>query len=138
MNTAREQDPTASLQQRCRVSPNWMRIKSPVSASADDRLIHLLGLPYVSDVFITDAAPRLSNIALGFAEIPGADLKPDFNVMLTLNSSIHIHHPQGWRCGKWFYVENECPSAAEDGRFLVNSNIFTRDGRLVASTREEV
>jgi acyl-CoA thioesterase len=115
-----------------------MRIRGTVSAPLSDRLVHLMGLLYVSDVFVLDAGPRLSNINVGFGRVPGADLKPDFNVMLTLNSSIHIHQPQGWRCDDWFYVENECASATKDGRFLINSTIFTRNGELLASSRSEV
>lgn len=121
-----------------RISPNWMRIRGPVSASSDNRQVHLMGLLYVSDVFVLDAAARLSNIDVGFAQIPNANLKPDFNVLLTLNSSVHIHESHGWRCDSWFYVENECVSATKDGRFLVNSSIFTQDGKLIASARQEV
>ena len=115
-----------------------MRIRGPISAASDDRLAHMMGLLYISDVFVLDAGPRLSNIEIGLGEIPGAKVKADFNVMLTINSSIHIHQPYGWRCDEWFYVENECVSAVEDGRFLVISNIFTQDGKLAASTRQEV
>lgn len=120
------------------VSPNWMRIKGPVSASSDERLVHIMGLLYIADVFVLDAAPRLSNIDLGFTTISRGAARPDFNVMLTLSSSINIHKQDKWRCDEWFYVENECKSAGEDGRFLVASNIFTQSGELIASTTQEV
>jgi hypothetical protein len=73
-------------------------VKGLIRAPTLDRLVHLMGLIYVSDIFKLDSGPRLSNINGSLPPMEGMDIKPDVNVMLTLNHSIHVYKPNGWRC----------------------------------------
>lgn len=63
--------------------------------------------------------------------------RPEIGMMVSLDHSIYFHNPREFRADEWMFSEMESPWAG-DGRGLVFSRIFTRDGRLIATCVQEV
>lgn len=55
----------------------------------------------------------------------------------SLNHGVYIHRHDAFRADEMCYIEARSPWAA-DGRALVQTRIFARDGGLVASCVQEV
>lgn len=66
-------------------------------------------------------------------------MTPDTKFLATLNHTIHFHRLDGWRADGpdgGVYVELKSPWA-KDERVLAHSNIFGRDGVIVATCVQE-
>ena len=100
---------------------------------------NILGLIALSDIFLLDAAPRI--YGLGFDVKTEKSLSErvarDYKVMTTINHSIHIVNVDAVRVYDWVYVECETPCAS-NGRIMVHSRMFSRDGILLATCAQEV
>ena len=99
----------------------WMRAVAPLP---DDPALHRYLLAYVSDFsFVTTAL-----LPHGLTWIsPGMQIA-------SLDHALWFHQP--FRCDEWLLHVMESP-AAHGARGLVRGRIFTRDGRLVASSAQE-
>lgn len=61
----------------------------------------------------------------------------DLKAMTTINHTIHIANVDAVRVDEWVYVECETPWAS-NGRVMVHSRMFSRDGVLLATCAQEV
>jgi acyl-CoA thioesterase-2 len=99
----------------------WMRT---VDALPDDPALHACLLAYVSDYQFGTTALAPHGVSW-------------LNPSLQLASIDHVmwfHRP--FRCDEWLLHDMESPTA-QGARGLVRGTVFTRDGRLVASTAQE-
>ncbi|KAH7055842.1 thioesterase-like superfamily-domain-containing protein [Macrophomina phaseolina] len=64
------------------------------------------------------------------------DERPEIGMMVSLDHTIYFHNPREFRADEWMFSEMESPWAG-DGRGLVFSRIFTRDGKLIATCVQE-
>jgi len=100
----------------------WMRAVAPL---ADSPAVHRCLLAYISDFsFVTTA---LEPHGVSWASSKGFQIASIDHVMW-------FHQP--FRCDEWLLHAMESP-AAHGARGLVRGQIFTQDGRLVASTAQE-
>jgi acyl-CoA thioesterase 8 len=58
-------------------------------------------------------------------------------IMTSLNHTVHFHAHDGFRADELMYIEVSSPWA-KDGRAMVNSSIFSKEGLLVATVIQEV
>jgi acyl-CoA thioesterase II len=113
-------DPLAPVR-RPPVRKVWLRT---VAELPDDPALHRCLLAYVSDfLFITTAL-----------EPHGVYLFGGTMQVASIDHVMWFHQPL--RCDEWLLHVMESP-AAHGARGLVRGQIFTRDGRLVASTAQE-
>jgi hypothetical protein len=63
-------------------------VKGLIRAPTSDRLVHLMGLIYVSDIFTLDSGPCLSNINGSLPPMEGMDIKPDVIMSMSCSRSI--------------------------------------------------
>lgn len=61
----------------------------------------------------------------------------DLKAMTTINHAIHIANVDAVRVDQWVYVECNTPWAS-NGRIMVHSRMFSRDGTLLATCAQEV
>lgn len=102
---------------------------------SNSRKIHALGVIMLSDYHILDAPPTVHNIAMGQPSIGDATFtrtRNDFERFTSLNHTIRFHLHDGFRADDLYYVEATVPWTSRR-RAEVNSRMFKRDGRLVAS-----
>ncbi len=97
---------------------------------------NILGLIALSDMFVLDSAPRIYGWDF-HAETASERLAKDFKVITTLNHSVHIVNADVVRVQEWVYVECETPWAS-NGRAMIHSRMFSRDGILLATCAQEV
>ena len=99
----------------------WMRSAAPLP---DSPALHRYLLAYVSDFSF-----------VGSALLPHAVswLTPGLQIA-SIDHVIWFHQP--FRCDEWLLHDMESP-AAHGSRGFVRGRVFTRDGRLVASTSQE-
>lgn len=62
--------------------------------------------------------------------------RPEIGMMVSLDHTIYFHRPKEFRADEWLYTEMQTPWAGA-GRGVVQSRIWTQDGRLVASCFQE-
>ncbi|RFU34258.1 hypothetical protein B7463_g2061, partial [Scytalidium lignicola] len=110
------------------IGVTWARILNKVSAPTSDRLTHMMGLIYATDVGILDAAPRVMGMDPLSPTVPGTTHSPDFDTLLSLNHTVHVYDPERWRCDEWFYSESELPWASPDGRLILDATFFHPGG----------
>ncbi len=99
----------------------WFRA---VGSLPDDERLHRSLLAYVSDFFLLDTATLphgLSSLAKSV-------------VMASLDHAMWFHRPL--RVDDWLLYAMESPSAS-GARGFARAGVFSRDGRLVASTAQE-
>jgi acyl-CoA thioesterase-2 len=101
---------------------HWLRLPRPVG---DDALLHAVLLAYASDFFLLDMAVRNHPDGLGWDELIGSSL--DHSIWL--HRSVDFH--------EWHRYTQEL-LAVDGQRGLVRGSLHQRDGRLVASTAQEV
>ncbi len=90
----------------------------------DDPLLHQTLMAYVSDYEL-----------LGTAVLPHGINFTDTKIqMASLDHALWFHHP--FRVDEWLLFAFDSPSAS-GSRGLARSNVFTRDGKLVASSAQE-
>jgi acyl-CoA thioesterase-2 len=121
MRTIDPQDPLAP-KPRPAVRSVWMRA---VAALPDDQALHRNLLAYVSDfAFVTTALEPH-----GVSWLSARSLQ-----IASIDHVMWFHQP--FRCDEWLLHVMESP-AAHGARGLARGQIFTRDGRLVASSAQE-
>ncbi len=99
----------------------WMRA---IAELPDDQVMHRCLLAYVSDfAFVTTAL-----------EPHGVSWLGSGMQIASIDHVMWFHHPI--RCDQWLLHAMESP-AAGGSRGLVRGQIFTREGKLVASTAQE-
>jgi acyl-CoA thioesterase-2 len=99
----------------------WFRLSAPVG---DDVALHRALLAYASDFNL-----------IGTATLPHGIAYYSRNVqMASLDHALWFHRP--FRIDEWLLYSCDSPTA-QDGRGLARGQIFSRDGRLVASTAQE-
>src|SRR5262245_43736948 len=100
---------------------NWMRA---VDALPDEPALHACLLAYVSDYHFGTTALAPHGVSW---------LSPSLQ-LASIDHAIWFHRP--FRCDDWLLHAIESPTA-QAARGLVRGAVFTRDGRLVASTAQE-
>lgn len=99
----------------------WMRATAPLP---DALAIHQCALAYASDFTLLDTAL-----------IPHGRVLFDPGLMLaSLDHAIWFHRP--FRADDWLLYSQDSPTTAA-ARAFCRGNVFTRDGRLVASVAQE-
>lgn len=99
----------------------WFRL---IDRAPDDPTLHRAMLAYASDFHL-----------IGTATLPHGISYLQHNVqMASLDHAIWFHRP--FRVDEWLLYACDSPSA-QGARGLTRGMIFTRDGRLVASTAQE-
>jgi len=99
----------------------WLRATGEIG---DDPAMHRAALAYASDLGLITAARSPHPIALFDPRIQGA----------SLDHALWLHEP--FRADEWLLYSIESPWAGH-ARGLGRGRIFTRDGRLVASSAQE-
>lgn len=61
---------------------------------------------------------------------------PEIGMMVSLDHTIYFHNPRSFRADEWIFSEMET-SWAGDGRGLVYSRMYTKEGLLIASCIQE-
>ncbi len=99
----------------------WMRA---IDRLPDDDVLHRCLLAYVSDFYL-----------LNTATLPHAELLASSKrFFASIDHAMWLHWPL--RVDDWFLCSYDSPSAA-GSRGFSRGSVFTRDGRLVASTAQE-
>jgi acyl-CoA thioesterase-2 len=99
----------------------WMRIDGKLP---DDPLLHACALTYASDLTLLDSVLSAHGEVWGPGGVVGA----------SLDHALWFHRP--FRADEWFLYDCWSPSAA-GGRGLASGQMFTRDGRHIASAEQE-
>jgi acyl-CoA thioesterase-2 len=99
----------------------WFRLRERI---ADAPMLHQAVLAYASDYGFLPTALRPHGIAFRDRRL----------FMASLDHTLWLHRP--FRADEWLLYASDSPSAF-DARGFVRGQIFTRDGRLVASTAQE-
>lgn len=99
----------------------WMRADGKLP---DDPLIHVCVLTFASDISLLEAGARRAGIFFG-----SSDLAP-----ASLDHAMWFHRPI--RADEWFLYSSESPSAT-NGRALCEGQIWSRDGRHLATVMQE-
>lgn len=101
---------------------------------------HILGILNLSDYHVLDAPLQLSGITSGIYRIGDHSMTPtpaETKISTSLNHTINFHVHDGFRADDLTYIEVETPWA-KDGRAMMTSKIFTKDGVLIATCTQEV
>jgi acyl-CoA thioesterase II len=120
------------------IAPCVAQISPPMNSPAGSRG-HILGIINLSDYHVLDATLTLSGITFGLQAIGDHSRQPTkSNVKLntSLNHSIHFHVHDGFRADDLTYIEVTSPWA-KDGRSMLSSRIFSKDGVLIATCIQE-
>jgi acyl-CoA thioesterase-2 len=99
----------------------WFRT---VDRLGDDEQLHNCLLAYISDYYLIGTAMRPHGISLA---TPGV-------IVASIDHAMWFHRPM--RVDEWLLYSMESPSAS-GARGFARGNLFSRDGRLVASTAQE-
>lgn len=99
----------------------WVKSHGPLP---DDPVLHRAAIAYASDFTILEPVMRRHGVAWA---LPG--LK-----MASLDHAMWWHRPA--RADEWLLFVEDAPTA-QGGRGLARANVFSRDGRLVASVAQE-
>jgi len=99
----------------------WMRAKAPLG---DDARLQQAALAYASDLAVMDSALRPHGLVWTLPNLQAA----------SLDHAMWFHHPFDFNA--WTLFAQDSPSASQ-GRGLVRGQMFSRDGRLVASVAQE-
>ena len=99
----------------------WFRA---VGRLPDDEKLHRCLLAYVSDYFLLDTATLPHGTSFLHSSI----------IMASIDHAMWFHRPL--RVDDWLLYAVESPSAS-GARGFARANLFSRDGRLVASTAQE-
>ncbi|WP_242586346.1 acyl-CoA thioesterase II [Streptomyces sp. MST-110588] len=87
-------------------------------------LLHEILLTYISDITLLDTVALFHGLSWGRGLTSG----------VSLDHAMWFHQP--FRADQWLLYAQETP-VAHGGRGLVRGQVFTRDGRLVASVAQE-
>jgi acyl-CoA thioesterase-2 len=101
------------------LSRMWVRVQDGLG---DDPRVHLAAFTYASDMSLLGAT------------LAAHDVSPRQVQMASLDHTIWFHRP--FRADEWWLYDQHSPSA-QGGRGLAFAEVFTQDGRLVASVAQE-
>lgn len=99
----------------------WFRA---VDRVADDEVLHRCLLAYASDYYLLGAAGMDARLTVGRNDLQ----------MASIDHAMWFHRPA--RADEWLLYVLDSPTAS-GSRGLARGSIFSRDGRLVASTAQE-
>lgn len=99
----------------------WMRAKAPIG---DDVRLQQCALAYASDMAFMESALRPHGLIWTSPGLQAA----------SLDHAMWFHHPFDFN--DWILFSQDSPAASQ-GRGLVRGQMFTRDGKLVASVAQE-
>ena len=97
----------------------WIRVQEELG---DDPRVHLAAFTYASDMSLLGAT------------LAAHDTRPQDIMMASLDHTIWFHRP--FRADEWWLYDQHSPSAG-GGRGLAFAEVYTQDGRLVASVAQE-
>ena len=100
----------------------WTRLRRPIG---DDPMLHRAAIAYLTDFTIQETVLRAHGVAWA---TPGMRTA-------SLDHAIWWHRPA--RADEWLLYVQESPSA-RGGRGLAQGQLYTRDGRLVATVAQEI
>lgn len=132
--------------QQGKIAPAVARIWSPISTPAGTTP-HVLGIINLTDYHVLDSPLTLHGITFGLPEIGSAEehaspgnrkaTRQNVKMNTSLCHSIHFHTHSGFRADDICYVEVTSPWA-KDGRVMLHSRLFGKDGLLIATCAQEV
>lgn len=99
----------------------WMKADGRLP---DDRLMHLCALTYASDMTLLDAAMSPHGLSWARGDIVGA----------SLDHAVWFHRQ--FRADEWILYRSTSPSASGNRGFCTGQ-LWSQDGRLIASTAQE-
>ncbi|MFC1401605.1 MULTISPECIES: acyl-CoA thioesterase II [Streptacidiphilus] len=111
------------------VEEQFVWLKSASKLAADDALLHVCALAYLSDLTLASTAA----LHLQLPRSQRNEAPPTVN-LASLDHAMWFHRP--FRADEWLLFAQRSPSAS-DGRGLAQGEFYTRDGRLVASVVQE-
>ncbi|KAI9892453.1 MAG: hypothetical protein M1814_001410 [Vezdaea aestivalis] len=138
---------------------HWYRARGTISATGD-HTAHTTALAYMSDTYFlgtivrahdiwkvnfskkaneTEEAAQMASSMKEMAQRQGAvdlESKPEVSMMVSLDHSIYFHAPRSFRADEWMYGQMSSPWAGND-RGLVYQQIFTKNGKLIATCIQE-
>ena len=103
----------------------WIR---SVDRLPDEPLLHACALAYASDLFLAPTAALSVEPPRPLRDVPSQVYQA------SLDHAVWFHRP--FRADDWLLFAQRSPTAV-DGRALVLADVWTRDGRLVASVVQE-
>ncbi|MBF9066553.1 acyl-CoA thioesterase [Streptacidiphilus fuscans] len=110
------------------VPQQYVWLKSAQKLPADEPLMHVCALAYLSDL-------TLASTAALHLQLPRAERKEPSRISLaSLDHAMWFHRP--FRADEWLLFAQRSPSSS-DGRGLAQGEFYTRDGQLVASVVQE-
>jgi hypothetical protein len=121
------------------IAPVVAQIDPPIS-SARGTPAHILAVVHASDYHVMDCPLNIHGIPIGLWPIGDrtkTTLPMTMKIMTSLNHTIHFHAHDGFRADELMYVEATSPWA-KDGRAMINTRIFSRQGMLIATVVQEV
>jgi acyl-CoA thioesterase-2 len=110
------------------VEEQFVWLKSASELPADDPLLHVCALAYLSD--LTLASTAALHLQLPRSQRSGP---PTVN-LASLDHAMWFHRP--FRADEWLLFAQRSPTSS-DGRGLAHGEFYTRDGLLVASVVQE-
>ncbi|MEQ4497825.1 acyl-CoA thioesterase [Nocardioides kribbensis] len=99
----------------------WLRVREQLP---EDPFLHVAAFTYLSDMSLMGAALSPHGLRLGSRG----------TLVASLDHAVWFHRP--FRADQWWLYDQVSP-AAQGGRGLVNAQVFTPDGTLVASVAQE-
>jgi acyl-CoA thioesterase II len=117
----RSVQPVSRLSRSAPVRQIWFRA---VSAVPDDETLQRCLLAYVSDFYLLETA----TLPHGISSLSGRA------IVASIDHAMWFHRPL--RVDEWLLYAVESPSAS-GSRGFARASVFSRDGRLVASTAQE-
>ncbi|MEY9847216.1 acyl-CoA thioesterase [Streptacidiphilus sp. MAP5-3] len=110
------------------VAQQFVWLKSAQKLPADEPLMHVCALAYLSDL-------TLASTAALHLQLPRAErTEPSHISLASLDHAMWFHRP--FRADEWLLFAQRSPSSS-DGRGLAQGEFYTREGQLVASVVQE-
>ncbi|KAL2405752.1 hypothetical protein ABEF95_012156 [Exophiala dermatitidis] len=109
-------------------------IRSPTGSPA-----HILAIVHLSDYHAMDCPLTIHGVDFGLWKIGDKTKTPTpagMKIMTSLNHTVHFHVHDGFRADELVYIEVSSPWA-RDGRAMVHSRIFGKNGMLIATCVQE-
>lgn len=107
---------------------------------SNDSISHKLGIVNISDFHVMDSPLQLNDIPFGFPPIGDSTRTPTRSLLkfgTSLNHAIYFHVHDGYRADDLIYIEVE-NLWIKDGRTMLSTKIFDKDGLLIATCSQEV
>ena len=133
LHHAAPQDPSTTI------APVVAKIDPPMQAPSGSAA-HLLAIVHMSNYHVMDCPMSIHGVDFGLYKIGDYERKQvpaGMKIMTSLNHTIHFHVHEGFRADDMLYVEATSPWA-KDGRGMIHTKIYTKDGLLIATCVQEV